>query len=276
MTYCGEELQHSKQRFYIPPKLLHVLINSRDSNTWHRYFCRLTLYSPETFKVEPRQRGFQWVSSKHAAIYFPPNSIHRSDPMTEHVRTFYSFCHELREGERIKKFLPDDRAPQGAEGSNWYQTGSRYCHLSFLAAALVCRRGKWKERPLVLRKTHFKVFSRHNPFTLFYIYFPAKCQRDGAVVFFSAGCDEHSHTHTHIHSFSTISHLQRHATLKACLLPVLLRITRLFYLEIPAMERAPRFSVSVCLPVSAELHRTLSNCLPTIIIRRVIAHRKEK
>lgn len=63
---------------------------------------------------------------------------------------------------------------------------------------------------------------------------------------------QHTHTHTHAQT-NAISHLQRHAMSKACLLPVLLRITRLFYLEIPAapldavvaMERAPRFSVSI-------------------------------
>lgn len=58
MTCYGEEFKHSKQRFYIPPKLLHVLINTRDSGIptpGTSISGVLTLYSPEMFKVEPPQ-----------------------------------------------------------------------------------------------------------------------------------------------------------------------------------------------------------------------------
>lgn len=56
---------------------------------------------------------------------------------------------------------------------------------------------------------------------------------------------------------------------KARLLPVLLRRTRLFYLEIPApldmaaMERALHYPVSICLPPSDSISPSFSTPTPT-------------
>lgn len=65
------------------------------------------------FKVEPRQGGFQWVSSntqQFISLLIP--SI--SNPVTERIRTAliisYSFCQKVREGEKIKTFLPDGQS----------------------------------------------------------------------------------------------------------------------------------------------------------------------
>lgn len=63
---------------------------------------------------------------------------------------------------------------------------------------------------------------------------------------------------------------------KACLLPVRLRITRLFYLEIPApldmaaMERALHFSVSICLPPSDSISSSVSTPTPTSSYKNVM------
>lgn len=67
---------------------------------------------------------------------------------------------------------------------------------------------------------------------------------------------------------------------KARLLPVLLRITRLFYLEIPApldmaaMERALHFSVSICLPPSDSITPSFSTPTPTWTHKNVVAQKK--
>lgn len=69
-----------------------------------------------------------------------------------------------------------------------------------------------------------------------------------------------THTRTCTHR---ISPSRSHAMSKACLLPVFLRITRLFYLEIAApldmvaIERAPCFSVSICLSPSDSIRPPL-------------------
>lgn len=68
---------------------------------------------------------------------------------------------------------------------------------------------------------------------------------------------------------------------KARLLPVLLRRTRLFYLEIPApldmaaMERALHFSVSVCLPPSDSIAPSFSAPTPTWSHKNVVAQKKK-
>lgn len=66
---------------------------------------------------------------------------------------------------------------------------------------------------------------------------------------------------------------------KARLLPVLLRITRLFYLEIPApldmaaMERALHLSVSICLPPSDSIAPSFSTPTPTSSHKNVVAQK---
>lgn len=76
------------------------------------------------------------------------------------------------------------------------------------------------------------------------------------------------------------SHSQGHAMSKARLLPVLLRITRLFYLEIPApldmaaMERALHLSVSICLPPSDSIAPSFSTPTPTWSHKNVVAPKK--
>lgn len=68
---------------------------------------------------------------------------------------------------------------------------------------------------------------------------------------------------------------------KARLLPVLLRITRLFYLEIPApldmaaMERALHFSVSICLPPSDSIAPSFSTPTPTWSHKNVVEQKKK-